>query len=1132
MPYPTIEGRRPGGRIAVSPMKSSKKIGFVLLLAAAALAASPAASRSGIPTGGPAGSQPEDQDRTPAPAAVAEAISGLELRGIGPALMGGRIADIAVHPERQSTWYAAVGSGGLWKTENAGTTWTPVFDEYPSYSIGAVTLDPSNPEVVWLGTGENVSGRHVGWGDGVYRSRDGGGSWERMGLAGSQHIGKILVDPRDGDTVLVAAEGPLWNSGGERGVYRTEDGGAHWTLVLDSGPDTGATDLEFAPGDPDTVYAATYQRRRHVWSFLAGGPGSGIYKSSDGGRSFRRISRGLPEGQVGKIGLAVTAADPSRLYATIEAEEEVRGFYRSLDLGESWERQSPYLSGGTGPHYYQEIEASSTDPDLVYQMDVFLHVTRDGGRTFSPLGTGREKHSDNHALWIDPEDHAHLLAGTDAGLYETFDEGASWRHFPNLPISQFYKVALSDAEPFYDLLGGAQDLGTVHGPSRTLNLEGIRNRDWYVPLGADGYGVQIDPRDPKILYLMTQQGNLQRADRRSGEVLHLQPLPAPGEPPERWNWDAPLLLSPHDPDHLWYGSQRVWRSEDRGQSWAAASGDLTTGRNRYELPFYDRVWSVDDLHDTAAMSRYATLTAISESPVAAGVLYAGSDDGLVHRSGDGGGSWEPVGSFPGLPALSFINDVEASQHDADTVFVAADNHKMGDFDAYLYESRDRGTSWRSIGGDLPEGVIVWAIEQDDVEPALLFLAAENGLYVSWNRGEHWVRLPGAPTIAFRDLELQRRDDDLVGASFGRGFFILDDYAPLRSLAAAVRSGESTLFPARDAWWYIPSVPAQAPGRPTQGSTAYAAANPPFGAVFTYYLSEELQTAREKRRADEKKAGEAGRDIPFPGFDALRLEELEADPSVFLLIRDDRGAPVRRVAGPAEDGVHRVAWDLRGPAPNPVRLDSPGFTPPWVRPPQGPLAAPGEYQAELIAVSSSGVRNLGEPQRFRVKPVPNLPEGTDPAAVAAFQSETAALLRQVLGAGAEASRIRERLRHLRAALERTPRAAEAVFSRLDGLLETLSGLEVRLNGDPARGSRNHPAAPSIRGRVSQVAGGHWDTRQTPTDTQRESLRIAGEEFETLRIELRSLLEEDLARLEADLEAAGAPWTPGRRIPGNR
>jgi len=378
--------------------------------------------------------------------------------------MSGRIADIAVHPARKSTWYVAAGSGGVWKTTNAGTTWTPVFDDQPSYSIGEITLDPTNPDVVWVGTGENVSGRHVGWGDGVYRSRDAGRTWQRMGLPNSQHIGRILVDPRDGDVVLVAAEGPLWSPGGDRGVYRTTDGGATWSPVLQIDENTGVTDLEFDPSNPDVVYAAAYQRRRHVWGFLGGGPKSGLWKSTDNGKTWRQVTTGLPKGDMGKIGLAVTPADPSLVYATIEASAEERGFYRSRDRGESWEKRNSYISGGTGPHYYQELEASPTNPDLVYQMDVFLHVTRDGGKTIDFLETGYDKHSDNHALHIDPDDGAHLIVGTDAGVYESFDEGKTWRHFPNLPVSQFYKVALSNREPFYDILGGAQDLGTLHGP--------------------------------------------------------------------------------------------------------------------------------------------------------------------------------------------------------------------------------------------------------------------------------------------------------------------------------------------------------------------------------------------------------------------------------------------------------------------------------------------------------------------------------------------------------------------------------------------------------------------------------------------------------------------------------------------
>ena len=1061
---------------------------------------------------------------------IEHALSGLPLRGIGPALMGGRIADIAVNPSDRSTWFVAVGSGGLWKTTNAGTTWTPVFDEQPTYSIGVVTLDPSNPDIVWVGTGENVSGRHVGWGSGVYRSRDAGATWEQMGLEASEHIGKILVDPRDGDVVLVAAEGPLWSSGGERGVYRTIDGGDSWEAVLEIDENTGVTDIEFDPTNPDTIYAAAYQRRRHIWALLGGGPQSGIYKSTDGGDTWRHIERGLPRGDMGKIGLAVTLADPELVYATVEADDEERGFYRSRDKGESWERRDSYISGGTGPHYYQEIEASPHDPDLIYQMDVFFHVTRDGGATFDFLGTGREKHSDNHALWIDPEDKSgrHLIAGTDAGLYETFDEGTTWKYFPNLPISQFYKVALSNSEPFYDILGGAQDLGTLHGPSRTTNIEGVRNRDWYVPMGADGYGVAIDPTDPHILYLMTQQGDLSRVDRRSQEALSIRPMPAPGEPPERWNWDSPLLISPHDSNRLYFGSQRVWRSDNRGNSWTALSGDLTTNRNRYELDFMGRVWSVDSLYDNGAMSKYATLTAISESPVTEGVLYTGSDDGRIHASRDGGQRWATAAELPDVPDLSFVGDVEASQHDDATVFTVADAHKTGDFSPYVFESSDSGASWRSIAGDLPDGTIIWAIQQDHVDADLLFLATEYGIYFTPNGGTNWHMLSaGAPTIAFRDIKLHRRDNDIVGATFGRGFYILDDYSPLREIANGVLDGDGGLLPVRDAWWYVPSVPSQAAGRPTRGSTAFVAPNPDFGATFTYYLAEAPRTARDERREHEKELRIRGEDAPFPGFEVLREEAVEGEPKVLLLIRDAQGEPVRWIEGPALEGIHRVSWDLRRPAPNPINFSTPGFSPPWVTAPRGPLVAPGVYEAELFVVSSSGARSVGEAQTFEVKPVPTAP-GTDFVAVAAFQQETSELMRRISGAGAEMGRARDRLRHMRAALVQTPRADPSLYARVDGLVGRLAALNMELSGDPARQRLDEATSPAIRGLVGSVIGGHWGTRQTPTAAQRASIQIATTAFADLSQRLAGLLDTDLVALEQDLEAAGAPWTPGRKL----
>lgn len=1060
--------------------------------------------------------------------ALAKAAASLKLRSLGPGSMSGRISDIAVHPRDRTVWYVAAGSGGVWKTSNAGVTFAPVFDEQPSYSIGEITLDPANPEVVWVGTGENVSGRHVGWGDGVYQSRNGGKSWKRMGLAASQHIGRILVDPRDGKVVLVAAEGPLWSAGGDRGVYRSSDGGLTWAATLQIDEHTGVTDLEFDPSNPDVVYAAGYQRRRHVWGFLAGGPKSGIWKSIDNGQTWRQLSTGLPKGDMGKIGLAVTAADPSLVYATIEAAGEERGFYRSRDKGESWERKNGYISGGTGPHYYQEIEASPVDPELVYQMDVFLNVTRNGGATFGLLETGHDKHSDNHALVIDPGNGRHLLVGTDAGLYESFDEGATWRHFPNLPVSQFYKVALNSRSPFYDVMVGAQDLGTMHGPSRTENRDGIRNQDWYVPLGADGYGVAFHPTEPDLLYLMYQEGMLFRKDRKSDETLGIRPMPQAGDPPERWNWDSPILVSPHNPERIYYGSQRLWRSDDRGDSWTAISGDLTQGLGRYEQRFMGKVWSVDALHDNGAMSKYATLTSISESPLTAGVLVVGTDDGLVQVSSNGGGNWARTAPLPGLPPQSFLNDVEASLHDPRTIYAVADAHKTGDFSPYIYESSDLGRSWRSIAGNLPKGTIVWAIQQDHVQPNLLFIGTEFGLYFSANRGTNWFKLSsGVPTIAFRDVKLHRRDNDLVAASFGRGVYVLDDYTPLRQLAAGPIATEGELFPVRGAWWYVPSQPSQAPGRPEAGTDDFTTDNPPFGALLTWYLSSAPTTAKEAREAREKTLREQNADAPFPGFDRLREEALESGPKVLLQISNAQGRRVRWLEGPAAAGLQRINWDLRGPSPEPVDLSPPGFRPPWADPPKGPLVAPGRYSAELMVLSAGGMRRIGSPQSFEVHPVPTAPAGTDFIAVAAFQEQTAELQRRVAGTGAGLGRVREQLRYMRAALVQTPRADPSLYARIDSLGRALADLELRLFGHPARQRLSEPEAPSINERVGMVIGGHWETRQTPTATMRRDLEIASAGYDILIRDFAALLQSGLARLEADLAAAGAPWTPGSR-----
>lgn len=1064
----------------------------------------------------------------PTPSDIAKAVSGLQLRGLGPALMGGRIADIAVSPHHASTWYVAAGSGNLWKTTNSGITWSAVFDNQSSYSIGTVTVDPNHAETVWVGTGENVSGRHVGWGDGIYRSTDGGNSWKNMGLKRSEHIGKILVHPDNSDVVLVAAEGPLWAAGGDRGVYKTTNGGESWKLVLEIDENTGVTDLEFDPTNPEIVYAAAYQRRRHTWALLAGGPKSGIYKSSNTGDSWRKITQGLPSADMGKIGLAVTPASPNLVYATIEASNAEKGFYRSLDKGESWEKRSSYTSGGTGPHYYQEIEASPVNPDLIYQMDVFLHVSRDGGKTFDYLETGREKHSDNHAFWIDPHNGSHLIAGTDAGLYESFDEGAKWRHFPNLPISQFYKLGLDNSEPFYNIVGGAQDLGTLIGPSRTMNAEGVRNQDWFVPLGADGYDSHFDPEDPNIAYMEIQQGLLHRYDRRSEEVLNIQPQAAPEDHPERWNWDSPVLISPHNHKRLYFGSQRLWRSENQGSSWTPISEDLTTNTNRYELEMVGRVWSTDALYDNGAMSKYATLTSITESPQQEGVLYTGSDDGMINVSEDGGESWRKSGALPQVPSRSFINDLEASPHDANTVFAVADAHKFGDYRPYLFISTDRGRNWKSIAGDLPDGTIVWVIKQDHKDENLLFIGTEYGVYFSYNKGINWIKLKGGvPTIPFRDLELHERDDDLVGATFGRGFYVLDDYSALRNISKAVGEEANTLFSVRDAWWYVPNVPMQAKGMPTLGSTYFVGDNPDYGAVFTYYLADLPKTAKAERQEAEKALRKDNASVPFPGWDKLWEEDNDGSPEVLLLVRDEAGNPVRWLEGTTSKGLHRTSWNLRLPAPNPVNLTVPAFRPPWAGDAVGPMVAPGNYSVELFVAHNGELVTQGAQQTFTVKAVPTAAAGTDFGAVADFQRQTSDLMRQTSAAGRKLSEANNRLRHLTVALKQTPKANTEHFNQLTNLRKRLAYLRAELWGDPVRQRFNESTTPSISGRVGGIAYGHWETRQTPTETFQDDLKIATKEFSMFSPRLTTYLK-DLNAFEAALEAAGAPYTPGRKL----
>jgi len=1069
-----------------------------------------------------------DQEENPKPGLNEATLKGLAWRNVGPALTAGRIADIAVNHEDRSTWYVGVGSGGVWKTENRGITWTPVFDSEGSYSIGCITIDPNNADTVWVGTGENVGGRHVGYGDGVYKSLDGGKSWTNMGLKDSQHIGMIKVDPRDSGVVYVAAQGPLWSAGGQRGLYKSTDGGTTWKLVLSAGEYTGANEVHLDPRNPDVLYASLHQRFRNVAALMNGGPESGIHKSTDGGKSWRELTKGIPAEDKGKIGLSVSPLDPDVVYATIELAQRTGGLWRSLDAGESWEKRSDEVNSGTGPHYYQEIFASPHDVDTLYQAAPTLHRTVDGGKTMQPV-INQTVHGDYHAVVFDPNDPDYLMVGTDGGLYESFDGTANWKFFANMPITQFYKVTVDYDEPFYNIYGGTQDNNSQGGPSRTDNVHGIRNSDWFVTLFADGHQSAADPDNPDIVYAEWQQGNLVRWDRKTGETVYIQPQPAANEESDRFNWDAPILISPHDSKRLYYASQRVWRSDNRGDSWRAISGDLSRALDRMKLPMMGRVWSYDSAWDLMAMSEYGTITSLSESPIVEGLLYAGTDDGRIQVSEDGGANWRAIDKLPGIPENFFVNDIKADLHDADTVYVVLDDHKSGDFSPYILKSTNRGGSWKIISEGLPERHVAWRLVQDHVNPQLLFAATEFGVFFTLGGGT-WVKLSGGtPNMSFRDLVIQKRENDLVGASFGRSFFVLDDYTPLRQLTAEKLASETMLFPVRDALWYLPRMPMgefRAGGKASQGDAFYVADNPPFGAVITYYLPESILTSKEKRRDSEKKIEKQGGNTPYPGWDALRREKVEEEPAVVLTIRNSNGEVIRKLEGPAKAGFHRLAWDLRyadsSPWTEKRAHDYISFP--------GALTAPGDYSVSLATRVNGVLKDTGQQTPIHVKLMrQNSLATASPEEVAAFSQRLDNLVRQGNGAQSAMKNLLEELAAIKSALLRSG-ASQALRDKARALELEVLNLQLQLSGDEARDLAGDVGPISVQRRIMAARFGTSFSSYGPAPMHEQSLAIAEQGFAGIRTALERIFSAEMPALRKAMDQAGVPWTPGRGVPG--
>ena len=1048
-------------------------------------------------------------------------IGALKFRNIGPALMSGRIGDLAIDPNQPNTWYVAVASGGLWKTENAGTTWKPIFDNYGSYSMGCVTLDPQNSNTVWVGTGENVGGRHIGFGDGVYVSHDAGKSFTNMGLKGSEHIAKIIVHPKNSNVVFVASQGPLWSSGGERGIFKSTDGGKTWSSKLTAGEWTGATDLVIDPKNPQVLYAALHQRHRTVAALMNGGPESGIYKSTDGGESWTELKSGLPGGDKGKICLAISPQDSSVVYAGIELPGRGNGgFYRSADYGASWTKQSDYVAGGTGPHYYQEIYPDPHRFDVVYHANVVLGRTEDGGKTFEGVGN-RNKHVDNHAVAFHPTDKDFLLVGCDGGLYRSNDYAKTYDFTENLPLTQFYKVDVDYDWPVYHVVGGTQDNNSQYGPSRTLSRNGISNRDWRITIGGDGHDCAIDPKDPNVIYCESQQGYLRRFDRKTGESVDIRPQPEKGEINLRFNWDAPIHISPHDHKRLYFGSRKLHRSDDRGDNWTTVSDDLSRGLDRFKEPIMGRVWSIDATWDLLAMSQFGNITSISESPVQEGLIYVGTDDGLIQITEDGGETWHRIEKVFGVPEFFFVNDIKADRFDANTVYACVDNHKTGDYSPYVIKSTDRGRNWTLINGDLPDRHITWRINQDHEQPNLLFLGTEYGLFTTVDGGQSWVKMSGIPCIPVRDIDIQRRENDVVAATFGRGFYVLDDYSPLREISQATMDKPFHMFPVKNAWLYNPEDKLGGV-RGFQGDSLYVADNPPYGATFTYVLKETPKTAKTKREEQESKNKQSGKDNPYPGWAALRTEKFEDEPLLIFQIEDSNGNVVDRMTAPAKQGIHRVNWDLQY-APFSASTGRGGFA---------PSVVPGTYRVTAWQRVADQTKQIGEPVEFQVQAIlePTLPSA-DRQQILEFQKKVAQLQQAVSALSTTLNEAIEDVQQAKKVITNGRTPIELLDQARDVEIKLIDARE-KITGDSTRGDRFENDYPSINSRISNALFGSLSSSYGPTGTNRRQFEIAQEEFSEIAEELKGVLENEYAALKVAMDEAGVPWTPGRVLPDNR
>ena len=1048
-------------------------------------------------------------------------LGAFKLRSVGPALTSGRVSDFAVHPDKRHEYYIATSSGGVWKTINGGANYTPIFDQQGSYSIGCITMDPNNPYVIWVGTGENNNQRSVGYGDGIYRSKDGGKTWKHMGLKNSEHIAKIIVDPRNSNIVYVASIGPLWSEGGDRGLYKSIDGGKTWESKIKVDEHTGVTDLIMDPNNPDVLYAATYQRRRHVFTWMSGGPGSGLYKSTDSGESWEQLKTGLPTSIIGRIGLAMSPADSDIVYAIVEAMDGQQGFYRTSNRGGSWKKMSNYVTSG---NYYQEIVVDPKDVNTVYSLSTYNMVTRDGGKTFSRLGE-KNKHVDNHVMWIDPDDTDYLLVGCDGGIYESFDRGKNWIYKENLPVTQFYKVTVDNDLPFYNIYGGTQDNYSLGGPSRTKSQNGITNEDWFVTLGGDGFESAVDPENPNIIYAQYQYGNLYRFDKASGERIDIKPRARKNENAYTWNWDAPLQVSSHVPKRVYFAANKLFRSDDRGNTWEVISDELSREVDRNKLKVMGRTWSVDMIEKNGGVSKFGAAIAFHESPIDKNLLYVGTDDGLIHVTENSGNTWKKYERFSNVPKMTYVNMLLASQHNENVVYSVFNNHKKGDFKPYLFRSDNKGKSWKSISSNLPIRGSVYSIAEDHIDPNLLFVGTEFGLFFSLDGGAYWKQIKaGLPTIAVRDLAIQERENDLVLGTFGRGFYVLDDYSALRNINQRNMQQEAQIFPIKDGLMFIQGSRIGGNDKGFQGENYFTTPNPPVGVTFTYFLKESINTLENKRKKKEAKLRNEGKDVSYPSFEDFRKEKEEKKPHLIFTISDKSGNIIRRLSKPARAGVNRLTWDYKMFSAGPINDSDAkkGF------PSSGAYVAPGEYTVTMSKVIDGLSTNIAGPVSFRTK---TLSDVTLPAnnrrELSAFQEQIGRLQSVIRTMNTRLNNTSKELAQMRAAAQGIKNDNSKILMGIDLAQEKITIIQRKLNGDWLAYRLDVDLPPSISDRVNRAAYGVLSSSSAPTTTQREAYNIANSELEPLQKELNSFLDNDMKRMIDMLNRSGAPYTTNRK-----